>query len=401
MNHLAGKKIILGVCGSIAAYKSVVLARWFMKQGAQVKVVMTAAACNFVTPLTFSTLTKHLVTIDVVGESGWNNHVELGLWADLFIIAPATASTIAKLSTGICDNMLTATYLSARCQVWVVPAMDLDMWKHPTTSRNIHQLRSDGVKIIDPVFGELASGLVGEGRFPEPEEIGKIIFDQLAGNNGFWSGKKILITAGPTYEALDPVRFIGNRSSGKMGIALAENLSDKGAKVFLILGPTHLSPQSGNIEVVRVESAEEMFTASHNFFSDSDVAILAAAVADFKPLQYSDKKIKKSSASLNLELTKTQDIAASLGSLKKPGQVLVGFALETDQEIENARKKLDSKNFDLIVLNSLKDDGAGFQHDTNKISIISKYNIQQDFELKSKTAVAEDIVKAVENYTKQ
>ena len=399
MNHLAGKKIILGVCGSIAAYKSVLLARWLIKQGAELRVVMTASACDFITPLTFSTLSKHPVTIDVSGESGWNNHVELGLWADILVIAPVTATSLAKLSLGICDNMLTATYLSARCPVWVVPAMDLDMWKHPATQRNINQLKNDGVNLIPPVVGELASGLVGEGRFPEPEEIGKIILSALSLPDAFWMDKKVLITAGPTYEAIDPVRFIGNRSSGKMGISLAENLANKGAQVTLVLGPTQLDVHGSEIQLIRVESAEEMFKAANQYFKSSNVTILAAAVADFKPANYAVSKIKKASASMNIALTNTPDIAATLGKNKSEDQILVGFALETDHEIENAMKKLVAKNLDLIVLNSLKHEGAGFQYDTNKITIITKNNIRQDFELKSKVDVAEDIVNAIKAYS--
>ncbi len=399
MNHLAGKKIILGVCGSIAAYKSVSLARWLIKQGAELRVVMTASACDFITPLTFSTLSKHPVTIDVSGESGWNNHVELGLWADILVIAPVTATSLAKLSLGICDNMLTATYLSARCPVWVVPAMDLDMWKHPATQRNINQLKNDGVNLIPPVVGELASGLVGEGRFPEPEEIGKIILSALSLPDAFWMDKKVLITAGPTYEAIDPVRFIGNRSSGKMGISLAENLANKGAQVTLVLGPTQLDVHGSEIQLIRVESAEEMFKAANQYFKSSNVTILAAAVADFKPANYAVSKIKKASASMNIALTNTPDIAATLGKNKSEDQILVGFALETDHEIENAMKKLVAKNLDLIVLNSLKHEGAGFQYDTNKITIITKNNIRQDFELKSKVDVAEDIVNAIKAYS--
>ena len=399
MNHLAGKKIILGVCGSIAAYKSVLLARWLIKQGAELRVVMTASACDFITPLTFSTLSKHPVTIDVSGESGWNNHVELGLWADILVIAPVTATSLAKLSLGICDNMLTATYLSARCPVWVVPAMDLDMWKHPATQRNINQLKNDGVNLIPPVVGELASGLVGEGRFPEPEKIGKIILSALSLPDAFWMDKKVLITAGPTYEAIDPVRFIGNRSSGKMGISLAENLANKGAQVTLVLGPTQLDVHGSEIQLIRVESAEEMFKAANQYFKSSNVTILAAAVADFKPANYAVSKIKKASASMNIALTNTPDIAATLGKNKSEDQILVGFALETDHEIENAMKKLVAKNLDLIVLNSLKHEGAGFQYDTNKITIITKNNIRQDFELKSKVDVAEDIVNAIKAYS--
>lgn len=399
MNHLAGKKIILGVCGSIAAYKSAFLVRWFIKQGADVRVIMTRAARDFITPLTLSTLSKHPVVSDIAELENWNNHVELGLWADAMVIAPLTATTLSKLASGNCDNMLTASYLSARCPVWVSPAMDLDMWKHNATQRNIELLKKDGVHIIEPAFGELASGLIGEGRMPEPEDIGMTI-SKFFSTTQKWSGKKVIITAGPSYEAIDPVRFIGNRSSGKMGIALADNLAGKGAGVTLILGPSHLLPQNKNIQLVRVESAEEMFNEAKNAFANADMAILAAAVADFRPVNVAEQKIKKADSKLSIELEQTTDIAKYLGSVKKENQMLVGFALETDNELENAKKKITSKNFDLIVLNSLKDKGAGFQHDTNKITIITKDNKVQDFELKDKTEVAEDIIKAVEDQFK-
>lgn len=397
MTHLAGKKILLGVCGSIAAYKSVVLARWFMKQGAEVKVVLTNAAKDFVTPLTYSTLTKNEVLSEISSDQGWNNHVELGLWADAIVIAPLTSTTMSKLASGNCDNMLTASYLSAVCPVWVAPAMDLDMWNHPATKRNLQTLINDKVEIIYPTFGELASGLTGFGRMAEPEDIGQIISNSFD-NNTVWSGKKIMLTAGPTFEAIDPVRFIGNRSSGKMGIALAENLARKGAIVDLILGPTHLCPSNTKIVVHNVESAEEMCQIALKIFPKVNVAILAAAVADFTPKTYSDIKIKKAKADLKIELESTTDIAATLGKMKSKNQVLVGFALETNDEILNAQKKLETKNFDIIVLNSLNDPGAGFQHDTNKISILSKDNKQKDFKLKSKTDVAEDIICEIENY---
>ncbi|GAB1397456.1 MAG TPA: bifunctional phosphopantothenoylcysteine decarboxylase/phosphopantothenate--cysteine ligase CoaBC [Saprospiraceae bacterium] len=400
MSHLAGKKIILGVCGSIAAYKSAYLVRWFIKKGADVKVIMTVAAKDFITPLTLSTLSTHPVISDIADEESWNNHVELGLWADALVIAPVTATTLSKLANGNCDNMLTATYLSARCPVWVAPAMDLDMWKHPATKRNINLLVQDGVTVIPPAIGELASGLTGEGRMPEPDEIGMLV-DKHFSTSQHWSGKKVLITAGPTFETIDPVRFIGNRSSGKMGIALAENLSRKGAEVTLVLGPTHLLPNCSNIRVVHVESAQEMFEAATVAFENCDLGILAAAVADFRPVTVANSKIKKTDSDLNISLAQTQDIAKYLGSVKKKEQLLVGFALETDNEHENARKKIISKNFDLIVLNSLKDKGAGFQHDTNKITILTKDNKQLHFELKDKSEVAEDIVVAIEDYFKK
>lgn len=399
MNQLADKKILIGVCGSIAAYKSATLARWFIKRGADVKIIMTTAAKDFITPLTLSTLTKHNVISDINEDDCWNSHVELGLWADLMLIAPLTATTLSKLASGNCDNMLTATYLSAKCPVWVAPAMDLDMWKHPATQRNIQTIQQDGVKIIFPSFGELASGLIGEGRLPEPEEIGEIISNSFSEKTD-WLGKTVLITAGPTYEAIDPVRFIGNRSSGKMGIALSECLASKGAAVNLILGPTHLTPKNPLIKVIHVESAKEMFSKTKEICNHADVIILAAAVADFKPKHYTESKIKKSNTNLNIELESTDDIAAYLGTNKRVNQILVGFALETDHELENAKKKLIAKNLDLIVLNSLRDAGAGFKYDTNKISIITKDNKELHFELKDKNEVAEDIVHSIESQLK-
>ncbi len=395
MNHLAGKKILLGVCGSIAAYKSAFLARWFMKQGAELRVIMTNSAKDFITPLTFSSLTKYPVYSEVSGETGWNNHVEFGLWADAFIIAPLTANTLSKMGNGMSDNMIVATYLSARCPVWVAPAMDLDMWEHPTTKRNINQLYKDKVQIIPPAFGELASGLIGIGRLAEPEEIGQIINDYFNKNN-HWSGKKVLITAGPTHEPIDPVRYIGNESTGKMGIAIAEEFVNRGAIVELILGPTYLEVNNPSINVHKIQTAKEMYQEALKYFLECDVSILAAAVADFKPIEFSNKKIKKGNNKLELQLETTIDIAASLGAIKTDATKLVGFALETDNEESNALNKMKTKNLDMIVLNSLKDPGAGFKVNTNKVTIYFKDNKQKKFELKSKKEVAIDIVDSIE-----
>jgi phosphopantothenoylcysteine decarboxylase / phosphopantothenate---cysteine ligase len=393
---LAGKKILLGVTGSIAAYKSAVLTRLLVKAGAEVKVLMTASAHDFITPLTLSTLSKNPVLTDFVkNRSGeWNNHVELGLWANAMVLAPASANTMAKMANGICDNLLLAVYLSARCPVFFSPAMDLDMLQHPSTKENIARLQSFGNRIIDPTFGELASGLVGLGRMAEPEEIVRHL-EQHFSSSGRLSGKKVLVTAGPTHEAIDPVRFIGNHSSGKMGFAIAEALANEGASVNLVTGPTQQHTQHPLIYVKAVTSAEEMYNACTQLFPTTDITVLSAAVADYKPTVRADQKIKKKDDVLTLELTKTHDIAASLGKLKHNGQVIVGFALETEQENANALKKLESKNFDLIVLNSLNDPGAGFGHDTNKITIIDRKQQQKSFELKNKKEVAQDIVNAI------
>ncbi len=392
---LRGRKIILGVCGGIAAYKSAVLIRLLVKAGAEVKVIMTASAHQFITPLTLSSLSGNPVLTGFEKEKTgeWNNHVDLGLWADAFIIAPATANTLAKIANGICDSLLLATYLSARCPVWLAPAMDLDMLQHPSTVANIEKIRSFGNTLIDPTFGELASGLTGTGRMAEPEDIFKQVEFFFARDQRL-KGKKVLVTAGPTYEAIDPVRFIGNHSSGKMGFAIAEELAREGALVDLISGPTDQQTNHPGIIVRQVTSAEEMYNACTAVFKDADITVLAAAVADYRPTVQSTQKIKKNS-SLTLELTKTHDIAASLGKLKHNGQLIVGFALETNQEMENAIKKLDSKNFDLIVLNSLNDAGAGFGHDTNKITIIDRHHKSTSFALKDKKAVAKDIVHAI------
>ncbi len=395
---LAGKKILLGVTGSIAAYKAALLTRLLVKQQAEVKVIMTPASLDFITPLTLSTLSKNPVLIkfqkDDTGE--WTNHVDLGLWADAMIVAPASANTLAKMATGLCDNLLLAAYLSARCPVFFAPAMDVDMLKHPSTSSNISTLVKNGNRLLSPGYGELASGLTGEGRMAEPEEIVSQL-EQFFSSKKKLLGKKALVTAGPTYEAIDPVRFIGNHSSGKMGFAIADVLADQGAQVHLVTGPTHEKPRNSAVSVHPVTSAEEMFNQCAAYFPTSDITVLAAAVADYKPTHKADQKIKKSDSNLSIELTKTIDIAATLGKQKKSGQVIVGFALETENEQANAEKKLNSKNFDFIVLNSLNSQGAGFGYDTNKVSIISRQNGSKVFDLKSKREVANDIVDTILN----
>lgn len=393
---LAGKKILLGVCGSIAAYKSAVLVRLLVKEGAEVKVIMTPSAHDFITPLTLSTLSKNpVISRFIKDDSGqWNNHVELGLWPDVFVIAPASANTLAKLANGICQTVLDATYLSARCPVAVAPAMDLDMLQHPSTQHNFNKIKSFGNQIIAPNFGELASGLVGNGRMAEPEEIVSFLKKHFQ-NTLSLKGKKVLITAGPTYEAIDPVRFIGNNSSGKMGFAIAESMASMGAEVKLVTGPTAQTSSHYNITIYPVVSAEEMYQKCTSFFDEIDVAVLAAAVADYRPLLVADQKIKKTKENLVMELVKTKDIAAELGKRKKAGQFIVGFALETENEKVNAEKKLQAKNFDLIILNSLRDAGAGFGHDTNKIAIMDRNNKSVEFSLKSKKEVANDIVNAI------
>ncbi len=394
MKALLNKKIVLGVSGSIAAYKTAALVRLLVKDGAEVRVVMTNYAKEFVTPLVLSTLSNNPVYSDFKKDTDtgeWTNHVELGLWADLMLVAPLSANTLAKMATGRCDNLLIATYLSAKCPVMVAPAMDLDMYQHPTTTENLAKLDSFGNIVLEARSGELASGLVGQGRMAEPEEILEEIKIHFEGRNSF-KGKTILITAGPTHEKLDPVRFIGNYSTGKMGMALARAFADRGAKVFLVCGPTHLKIEHPSITLTKVISAEQMHSACLAVYQSCDIAILSAAVADFKPKSQSDIKIKKS-ADLNLlELEPTIDILKDLGSRKKSGQLLIGFALETNNELEHAREKLVKKNLDLIVLNSLNDAGAGFAHDTNKITLIDKHNNVTSFELKDKKEVAKDIV---------
>lgn len=438
---LKGKHIVLGITGSIAAYKSAILTRILIKKGAEVQIVITAAGKEFITPVTLSALSGRPVISEFFasGDGTWHSHVDLGLWADLMLIAPATASTLGKMVSGIADNMLITTYLSMKAPVFVAPAMDLDMFKHVTTQRNIEQLKSDGVNIIDPAIGELASHLEGKGRMEEPENIVKILEDyfkteqdesntkQVQGQtNREWDKtvteqdktvteqeqtvaeqekpitslleqdllkKKILITAGPTYEKIDPVRYIGNYSSGKMGFAIADECAKRGAEVVLVTGPTALNITHPNIKRIDVESANEMYNASINVFPQMDVAILSAAVADYRPTQQEDNKIKrKDSEDITITLTPNPDIAASLGKMKKEDQTIVGFALETNDEENNALKKIKKKNFDYIVLNSLNDSGAGFGVDTNKVTIISKDGYKTTFNLKSKLEVAKDII---------
>lgn len=396
MSVLSGKKIVLGVSGGIAAYKTASLVRYFIKAGADVQVVMTPASKDFVTPLTLSTLSKnpvHSTFYNDDEEAVWNNHVELGLWADLMLVAPATANTLSKMANGSCDNLLIATYLSAKCPVYFAPAMDLDMYKHPSTLASFKLLRQFGNIMIPAESGELASGLSGEGRMAEPENIIAFLEADLESKLPL-KGKKILVTAGPTYEAIDPVRFIGNHSSGKMGFDIAEHAAGLGAEVILISGPTHLKPKSSGIALVNVTSAQQMYEAAHRYFGDVDVAISAAAVADYRPKFPATQKIKKTEDAFTIELEKTQDILASLGKVKQK-QFLIGFALETENEIENAKLKIQKKNLDLIVLNSLQDEGAGFGKPTNKITFIDRNFEIEPMPLKTKEAVAEDILNKV------
>ncbi len=392
---LKGKNIILGISGGIAAYKSVVLLRQLVKSGAQVQIVMTPNAREFIQPVTLSSLSQRPVVTEFFSANTgeWHSHVALGEWADAMIVAPATASTLAKMANGVADNMLVTTYLSARCPVFVAPAMDLDMMAHPTTARNLATLAADGVHIIEPETGELASGLSGRGRMEEPERIAAVL-DAFFASDGPLAGKKVLITAGPTYERIDPVRFIGNFSTGKMGYAIAEEAASRGAEVTLVSGPTALSVSSPRIRRVDVESAREMLAAAQEAFETADIAIMTAAVADYAPAHVFDSKIKREKAEFDsIELVKNPDIAATLGRAKRPGQVLVGFALETDHAVANGRDKLARKNLDMIVVNSLADKGAGFGTDTNKISIISAgSDTPADYPLKSKKAVAADIL---------
>ncbi len=393
---MRGKKILLGITGSIAAYKSAVLVRLLVKAGAEVKVVMTPAARDFVTPLTLSTLSKNPVFSEYANlETGeWSNHVELGLWADAFVIAPASANTISKMANGICDNLLLAVYLSAKCKVFFAPAMDLDMHKHPSTQDNISRLVSFGNQLINATSGELASGLHGDGRMEEPELIYTIL-EKYFNQDLPLSGKKALVTAGPTYEAIDPVRFIGNRSSGKMGYAIAEELANQGAEVLLVSGPSNLTVVNSKITRKDVESAQEMLDACMADFAEKDIIVMSAAVADYKPENEATEKLKKKNNDLPLSLKPTQDILALMGEQKSAKQFIVGFALETENELENAKSKLKKKNLDMVVLNSLKDQGAGFGHDTNKITIIDKKEVQHSFGLKSKVDVANDIVNLI------
>lgn len=397
MDALKNKNIILGITGGIAAYKTATLVRGLVKRGANVKVIMTKHAKEFITPLTMATLSKNPILVEFYNpENGdWNSHVDLGLWADLYIIAPATANSIGKMANGIADNLLITTYLSAKCPVMFAPSMDLDMYKHPSTKRNIETLKSFGNIIIEPESGELASGLIGEGRMEEPELIVDII-DKFFTSNLKLKNKKYLITAGPTYEKIDPVRFIGNYSSGKMGFAIAEELARRGAEVLLITGPVSLNTSNKNITRIDVESASEMYVEVVKNFPACDGAIMSAAVADFTPLKKEDKKVKRSKDNYVIELTPNKDIAAELGKLKTKNQILVGFALETDNESQNAVDKLNKKNLDFIVLNSLNDSGAGFGVDTNKIKIFDKNNNQKNFELSTKNKVACDIIDYME-----
>jgi phosphopantothenoylcysteine decarboxylase / phosphopantothenate---cysteine ligase len=391
--RLEGKKIILGITGSIAAYKAAILLRLLVKEGAEVQVVITSAGKEFITPVTLSALSGKPVISEFFGanDGTWHSHVELGLWGDAMIVAPATASSIAKMANGVADNMLVTTYLSAKCPVFVAPAMDLDMFIHPATQKNIDVLKSFGNKIIEPGEGELASGLEGKGRMEEPENILEILVDYL-GRKKKLLNKTILVTAGPTFEKIDPVRFIGNYSSGKMGYAVAEELAGQGATVILVSGPVSVSTKNTQIKVISLESADEMYNESVQQFPACDAAVMCAAVADFTPVSPENLKTKRGKTNWNIELKPTLDIAAKLGEMKKSSQVLVGFALETNDEVFNAQAKLHKKNLDFIVLNSLNDAGAGFRGDTNKITIIDKNNNRQSFELKSKKEVAVDIV---------
>ena len=414
MSVLSGKKIVLGISGGIAAYKTASLVRLFIKAGAHVQVIMTPASKDFITPLTLATLSKRpvfssfykedddLISQDQTSNQNleWNNHVEIALWADLIVIAPATANTLSKMANGICDNILVATYLSATCPIYFAPAMDLDMYKHPSTLSSFSKLKSYGNIIIPAESGELASGLSGVGRMAEPENIVSFLEKDLERKLPLL-GKKIIITAGPTYEAIDPVRFIGNHSSGKMGFDLAQSAANFGASVILISGPTHLSIQNNLVQVIRVVSAQEMYEECQKYFETSDVFIGAAAVADYKPKNSAVHKIKKSEDSFTIQLEKTIDILTSLGSIKK-NQFLIGFALETENEIENAKLKVQKKNLDLIVLNSLQDKGAGFGSSTNKVTFIDKDFNVEPMELKSKEAVADDILnKIIAHYDAQ
>ena len=394
---MKGKKILLGITGSIAAYKAILLVRLLVKAGAEVKVIMTPSSRDFVSTLTLSTLSKNPVLIDLFDEGSWANHVMLGRWADIMIIAPLSCNTLGKMANGLCDNLLLATWLSATCPVVTAPAMDEDMWHHPATKQNLKKIESFGVRTIPVDSGELASGLYGDGRMAEPEKIIEFIIanffllqaQQLALQ---LRGKKAFVSAGPTYEPLDPVRFIGNHSSGKMGLAIAKELQNRGAEVTLVLGPTQLEFTANGIEVIRVNTAEEMYEACNKSFSHSDIGIMTAAIADYTPVTKADQKIKKTEARFSLELKKTKDVLQELGRQKKNGQVLVGFALETNNEKEYALGKLRNKNLDMIVMNSLNDKGAAFGYDTNKITIFAKNGQEYSFETKSKQEVARDIL---------
>lgn len=388
---LKGKKILLGVCGSIAAYKAILLTRLFVKAGAEVKVILTPAARDFVTPLSLATLSHNEVLVDLFQGDSWSNHVELGRWADLLLIAPLSCNTLAKMANGHCDNLLLATWLSATCPIAFAPAMDEDMWHHPATRSNVQKLESFGNKLIPVETGELASGLFGEGRMAEPEEIVKYIEANFFFREEL-KGKRALVTAGPTQEALDPVRFISNHSSGKMGIAIARELAGRGARVDLVLGPVAIPFNDAGIELVPVHTAEEMYQACISRFPTADIAVMSAAVSDYTPVHYSSEKIKKNGETFLIELRRTPDILKTLGEQKRAGQLLVGFALENHDESAYARKKLESKHADMIVLNSLNDTGAGFGYDTNRITIFEPGGVETAYEQKSKPEVARDIV---------
>ncbi len=391
--RLKGKNIILGITGSIAAYKAAYLLRLLVKEGAEVQVVITPAGKEFITPVTLSALSNKPVISEFFGanDGTWNSHVDLGLWANLMVVAPATAATIAKMAHGVADNMLITTYMSAKCPVMVAPAMDLDMFAHPSTGENLKILQSYGNIIVEPQEGALASGLEGKGRMEEPEQILEVIVNSVIRKKKLLN-RTFLVTAGPTHEKIDPVRFIGNYSSGKMGYAIAESLANEGAEVKLVSGPVGITTQNNNIEVIQVESASQMYEACHNYYPNCDGAVMAAAVADYTPSTPRAEKVKKTRDNLEIKLKPTEDIAASLGKIKANHQILVGFALETNDEYANATKKMEKKNLDFIVLNSLNDVGAGFGVDTNKVTFIDRGNIHQDFELKGKEEVADDIV---------
>ena len=399
---LDGKKIIVAVCGSIAAYKSALLVRLLIKSGAEVKVLMTPSAKDFITPLTLSTLSKNPVSAQFIkNEAGeWENHVDLGLWADVMVIAPASANTIAKMANGFCDNLLSAVYLSAKCPVMIAPAMDLDMYKHPATLANLEKLRSYENLVLNAPNGELASGLVGDGRMAEPDEIYQAI-ETLLSKKKELAGKQVLVTAGPTYEQIDPVRFIGNNSSGKMGLMLAEELASRGAAVDLIVGPSNIKTSHKLIKITRVKSADDMLKAVSEKYPRTDISVFAAAVSDYKPVSTATQKIKKSDPNLDLTLVKNKDIALEMGNLKKTNQFNVGFALETENEAFHAQEKMKKKNFDMIVLNSLNDEGAGFSVDTNKVTIFSVKAEPKQYDLKSKRLVAVDVVDSIIKQTSE
>ena len=393
---LKGKKIVVGLSGSIAAYKTVYLIRSLKKLQAEVKVIMTPSACDFIGPLTLATISGNPVQSEFYNKDNgeWANHVELGIWADLILIAPASSNTLSKLANGLCDNLLVATYLSAKCPVWFAPAMDLDMYKHPSTLKNIELLVQYGNRCIEPNYGELASGLVGKGRMQEPDVITELISNYFIKKKDF-KNKRVIITAGPTFEKLDPVRFLGNNSSGKMGVAIADEFASRGAKVTLICGPSSVKCSSNNLERIDVTSASEMFEEVMSRKSEYNIAVMAAAVADYTPKKSFSNKLKKNEGNLNLELVRTQDILKSLGREKKESQLLIGFAMETENELENATKKLVSKNADLIILNSINQKGAGFKHDTNKVTFVYPDNKSIELDLKPKSEVANDIANTV------